>query len=159
MALMAAILLAGGVVLYVLLPVLTGESSPLNRLDDEATEEEARRRVTLLALRDVEYDYITGKLDEVDYQWLRREISAEALEAMDRSALATEARPSISGEVAIREREQSLEEEIQELRRGLKVGGRCPGCGAALVPGGHFCGRCGQATPASPPGGDSAATP
>ncbi|MEX2526365.1 MAG: zinc ribbon domain-containing protein [Gemmatimonadota bacterium] len=159
MALMAAILLAGGVVLYVLLPVLTGESSPLDRLDDEATEEDSRRRVTLLALRDVEYDYVTGKLDELDYKSLRREISTEALEAMDRSASAAGTPPPASAGVATSERERLLEEEIQELRRGLKTGGLCPGCGAALAPGGHFCGRCGQALRAPPSGGDSAGTP
>lgn len=158
MAFIAAILLAGGVVLYVLLPVLTGESAPLDRLDDEATEEDARRRVTLLALRDVEYDYVTGKLDERDYQSLRREISTEALEAMDRSASASEARRSASGGVATRQAERALEAEIRELRRGLKTGGLCPGCGAALVSGGRFCGQCGQALPAAPPGGDSAGT-
>ena len=51
--------------------------------DDVFDEGAARRRVALTALRDLEYDRATGKLDEDDYGQLRTELSREALEHLD----------------------------------------------------------------------------
>lgn len=43
---------------------------------------EAHKHVALTSLREVEYDYIAGKLDEADYHALRERLSREALEAI-----------------------------------------------------------------------------
>jgi hypothetical protein len=43
---------------------------------------EARRRVALAALKELEYDYLGGKLDEPDYRAQKQRLSLEALEAM-----------------------------------------------------------------------------
>ena len=59
-------LVAAAVVLFILQPVVNGIHASLERADDEMTETEARKRVALLALRDVEYDFLAGKLDERD---------------------------------------------------------------------------------------------
>lgn len=43
---------------------------------------EARRRVALVALKELEYDYLGGKLDTVDYRAQKERLSVEALAAM-----------------------------------------------------------------------------
>jgi len=129
-----AVLLVAAVVVYLVQPMLTGLGASLQREEDEPTEAESRRRVTLLALRDVEYDYATGKLGEEDYQSLRRELAAEALAALED----VEAESSVGLEAVGR-----LEDEIARLRGGLSGGSTCGVCGSANDSGSRFCGYCG----------------
>lgn len=129
MALLGALILVMAVVAFILQPVIQGHWASLTQQDDEMTEVEARRRVSLLALRDAEYDYVTGKLDEDDYRALKRQLSAEAL-------------------AAFKELEESgdndaLEREIAAARRGLRDGMKCGGCQHRNPPGSRFCGSCG----------------
>lgn len=137
-----AVLLVGAVVFYILQPVLTGMAASLRREDDEISEVEARRRVTLKALRDVEYDFHTGKLDDKDYQDLRRELSAEALEAMEAADREADAE-------AVAE---ALEAEIRQVRKGLKGGLTCRGCGHVNQAGSRFCAACGGSLQDQPSG-------
>ncbi|MBT8336062.1 MAG: zinc ribbon domain-containing protein [Gemmatimonadetes bacterium] len=133
MALLGALLLVTAVVLFILLPVARGQHASLTREDDELTEAEARRRVTLLALRDVEYDYHTGKLDEGDYLALRSELSAEALAALQ------EAEAEGGGG------DPDIEAEIAAVRAGLDAGTTCGDCGHRNPDGSRFCAACGHA--------------
>lgn len=134
MVILGAVLLVAAVVLFIIQPVLRGEWASLERDDDEMTEAEARRRVTLLALRDVEYDYHTGKLDDRDYQDLRRELSAEALDALKAARSEAEAGAA----------QDDLEAEIAAVRDGLRSGSMCATCGHANPAGSRFCAACGQ---------------
>jgi hypothetical protein len=43
---------------------------------------EARRRVALASLKELEYDYLGGKLDDADYRVQKERLSLEALAAM-----------------------------------------------------------------------------
>ena len=128
-------LVAAAVVLFILQPVVKGIHASLERDDDELTETEARKRVALLALRDVEYDFLAGKLDEQDYRSLKSELTAEALAALE----ADEASKADGGSG------QDLEAEIARLRAGLKVGAPCPSCGYTNADGSRFCSACGHA--------------
>lgn len=157
-ALLAGLLVVLAVVVFILQPVLTGEEAPMYRQDDEPTESEARKRVALLALRDVEYDFATGKLDQGDYEGLRGELAAEALAALDAEAAGTpagEAAGAVSGARMARSRERDdLEGEIARFRAALREGTACPECGEANPAGSRFCGGCGRALPgASAAGG------
>lgn len=67
-----------------------GDASPAS-LEDVA----ARQRVALASLKEVEYDRISGKLDEHDYQQLKAQLQREALTAI---AAAEAAPASKSGE-------------------------------------------------------------
>ncbi len=140
-----AVLLVAAVVFFLLHPILSGRHASLHRERDEPTEAESRRRVTLLALRDVEYDYATGKLGEEDYQALKRELAAEALVAL------TDAEGESS---ASRQDVPWLEREIVRLRGGLAAGTTCAACGSANEPGSRFCAYCG--IPLDTPGSGSA---
>ena len=130
-----AVLLVAAVVLYILQPMLSGQRASLHRELDEPTEAEARRRVTLLALRDVEYDYATGKLDETDYRALKRELAAEAIDALDQAEAEAAAGPGSAP--------PELEDEIAKLRTGLRAGTTCSSCGSTNEGGSLFCAYCG----------------
>ena len=131
-----AVLLVAAVILFILQPMLSGRRVSLLRDLDEPTEAESRRRVTLLALRDVEYDYATGKLDETDYHAMRRELAAEALEALERVDDEVAAGPGGAA--------PALEEEIARLKGGLRTGTTCPVCGTGNDAGSRFCAYCGS---------------
>ena len=128
-------LLVAAVVLFILQPMISGRRASLHREWDEPTEAEARRRVTLLALRDVEYDYATGKLDETDYKSLKRELAAEALTALEHAEAESAAGPAAAP--------PELEAEIARLRGGIQAGTTCGACGTVNDAGSGFCAYCG----------------
>ncbi len=134
---LGSVLIAGAVVLFILQPVVKGLHASLEREEDELTDTEARKRVALLALRDVEYDFLAGKLDENDYRSLKAELTAEALAALEADEAAR------GGDAATAETD--LEAEIAVIRAGLAAGELCDTCGYALEEGSRFCSSCGAA--------------
>jgi hypothetical protein len=68
---------------FVILPVVERREAMIGDLAPGAVlDAEARRRVTLAALRELEYDFLGGKLDEADYRTQKDRLSLEALAAM-----------------------------------------------------------------------------
>jgi hypothetical protein len=130
-------LITAAVLIFILQPVVKGLHASLERDDDELTETEARKRVALLALRDVEYDFLAGKLDEEDYRSLKSELTAEALAALE----ADEAARSGKGHPA----DSSIEAEIARIRAGLRDGLVCDECSFSNDQGSRFCSSCGHA--------------
>lgn len=143
-----AVFLALAAVFFVLYPILAGREASLEQEDEELTDAQHRKNQALMALRDVEYDYHAGKLDEEDYVALKREISAEALQALDEEEaewLAREAARqfgSATGRVP-----QEVEAEIAALRLTIREGVVCPQCAHPNPRGSKFCGDCGAALP------------
>jgi len=127
-------LVTAAVLLFLIQPVVKGLHASLEREDDELTETEARKRVALLALRDVEYDFLAGKLDESDYRSLKSELTAEALAALEADEAAA------GGGAAA---DDDIEAEIARLRAGFKDGVTCPSCAFANEKGSRFCSSCG----------------
>ena len=145
-------LFAGAVLFFVLQPLLSGKRAPMGPSDAEMTDAEQKRRVSLLALRDVEYDRVTGKLDDHDYQELKREISAEALAALaaeeaERKDAATFAAAGARGDVI------DFEAELRRVRLGLRAGTTCRTCGHVNPSGSRFCSSCGTPLAAGAPTG------
>jgi hypothetical protein len=134
-----ASLVALAVVLFIVQPVVKGLHASLEREEFELTDTEARKRVALLALRDVEYDYLADKLDEQDYRSLKAELTAEALAALE----ADEQAQGVRGAG-----EDGLEAEIAQIRAGLGQGCVCDTCGFSNEVGSRFCSACGQAVAA-----------
>ena len=131
-----ASLVALAVVLFILQPVVRGLHASLDRDQSELTDTEARKRVALLALRDVEYDFLAEKLDEDDYRSLKAELTAEALAALEADE---RARGGAGSD------EDDLEAEIAEIRAGLKAGSVCDACAFSNELGSRFCAACGRA--------------
>ena len=138
--LIGGVLLAAGVMLFILEPVFSGRSAPLYDGGDDYDEGAARRRVALTALRDLEYDRATGKLDDRDYKGLKTELSREALEHLGAEE------EEDGGDVPAPDRVSSeLEEEIAGLRRAIREGMECASCEHLNRLGTRFCAKCGQA--------------
>ena len=138
MVFLGGALVAAAVTLFILQPILTAcraeVHASLDRAEDELTDTEARKRVTLLALRDVEYDFLAGKLDEEDYLSLKADFTAEALAALE--ADATASKPHFL--------DDDVEAEITKIRAALRSGLMCRSCGFGNEDGSHFCSECGQ---------------
>jgi len=135
MLIAGGIALAAGVLLFVLEPVFSGRGAPAYGGDDRWDEAAAKRRVALSALRDLEDDRATGKIDERDYAELRADLSREALSRLDGEAAA-----QLDGDPAA----AALEEEIADMRRALRAGLKCGACRHVNGRGARHCGRCGM---------------
>jgi cytochrome c-type biogenesis protein CcmI len=144
-------LFAGAVLFFVLQPLLSGKRAPMGPSDAEMTDAEQKRRVSLLALRDVEYDRVTGKLDDKDYNDLKREISAEALAAL--AAEEAERKELATGTPAVRGNVIDFEAELRRVRSGLRAGTTCRSCGHVNPSGSRFCSSCGSPLASGTPTG------
>jgi cytochrome c-type biogenesis protein CcmI len=139
MELMVALLLVGVTVFLVLQPIISGREAPLEDGAGDPSEAQFRKRVSLLQLRDAEYEYAMGKLDEADFQALKSEISTEAL-----AAIRAEEKEAGMGRASSTDAmDAELEEEIALAR--ARVAGElfCSQCGHPSPQGSRFCGGCG----------------
>ncbi len=136
-ATLGAALFAAAVVLYVVSPLVTGKQARVTRTALEFTDAEAWKLVTLRALRDVEYDYHTGKLDDQDYEELKTELTAEAAQALKRAQLDDAPADVRASRVA------AVEAEILAMRAALRDVVSCSECNHSNPPGSHFCAACG----------------
>ena len=142
-AIIGGVLLAAGVVLFILEPVISGQRALLYGGDDEYDEAASRRRIALTALRDLEYDRATGKVDDEGYAQLKAELSQEALTHLRDVRSADEvgdAHEHVKASAA-------LEAEIARIRKALEKGLQCQACGHVNQEGAQFCGACGKPLP------------
>ena len=144
MLFVAGMLVILAVAVLVLEPIVRGSRASLERSNDEMSEAEATRRVRLLALRDAEYDFQMGKLDEADYRSLRSELAAEALAAMEAVEAEKHGLRGLAAPVAPTSPD-ALEAEVAAVRAGLREGTTCGSCGHGNPAGSRFCGSCGVA--------------
>jgi hypothetical protein len=93
------------------------------------------------AIRDLDFDFQTGKVDQKDYTELRQQLEREALQILRQLDAADPL-------VAL---DQEIEQHVLTLRRhraSTVCGSRreaCCDCGALLENGENFCPSCGQA--------------
>ncbi|HEX7240744.1 MAG TPA: zinc ribbon domain-containing protein [Longimicrobiaceae bacterium] len=81
--LLLAVLLALGAGLLVIHPLWARRTAmPADLAPGAVLDAEARRRVALASLKEVEYDFAAGKLDEADYHIMRDRLSGEAVRAI-----------------------------------------------------------------------------
>lgn len=113
---------------YVLTPLRSGPRRDIPATSVQIEDAEEKKRAALTALIDIEEERSIGKLSEGDFDALRMEYEAEALEALiELDEL--EAAPGAEGE---------LEAEISALRSKMT----CSSCGALQRPG-KACEHCG----------------
>ena len=149
-------LVSAGVILFVMMPVLRGDWARMGPSDDEVTDVDARKQAALRGLRDAEYDFRSGKLDEADFLALKSDLARQALQAMEEEEESASGHadgqrtPSDSvgtpAESAARARDpdgDSLEAEIARVRKGMAEGRTCPACGHLNVAKSRFCTGCG----------------
>ena len=146
------ILVSAGVILFVMMPVLRGDWATMGRSDDEVTEVDARKQAALRGLRDAEYDFRAGKLDQADYELLKSGLARQALEAMEEESAAAhfidegtppEAAAKPAESITSEADGDRLEAEIARVRKGMAEGRTCSACGHLNVKKSLFCTGCG----------------
>lgn len=168
-------ILLGLALAVLVLPFAISPFMKVNRRKPETQAERDRsapvleKRDALIALRDLDFDFRTGKITEEDYTPLRQRLVAEAAQALQ----AAEApQPDWDAEIeaavrAVRAKRRSAETPTcSHCQASVAVGSKfCPQCGAGLEvacpqchnpiqAGDKFCALCGallklEATPAS----------
>ena len=114
---------------YVVRPIAQRRAAVLaDAAPGEVLDAEARRRTTLAALKELEYDYLGGKLDEADYRAQRERLSVEALAALRAAEAVHAARGEAPG----------------DDRSSVDTGYAEHACGFANPPGSRFCAGCGK---------------
>ena len=94
------------------------------------TTQNGQREAVLSALRELDFDFKTGKISEEDYTPLRTQLMAEAAQYIE-----AEEKESEQLEALIRTRRAAAQQQ------GL----RCEHCNAPIQAGQRFCSKCGSA--------------
>ena len=153
LALVVGTLLAVGALCFVLFPLWRGAAATVRRsVARDANAEEAEQEA-VVALREIEFDRVTGKLSDGDYEELRARYTAEAVAAMRAGAIAGAADPVEASVRAARERLRHCahcgprpeSDALYCSACGLFLPGACAGCGAPVTePAAAFCASCGR---------------
>jgi hypothetical protein len=154
LALVLGTLLAVGALAYVLFPLLAGAvAAPARRAVTRREAATAVEHEAVVALREIEFDRVTGKLSDADYDELRVRYTERALDAMRSGAAAPATDAAEAAVLAYRERLKSCarcgprpEPDAAYCSNcGLFLAGACGSCGSAVTePGASFCTACGH---------------
>src|SRR6266540_6909029 len=95
---------------------------------DSTTTDAGRRESVLAALRDLDFDFKTGKVSEEDYQPVRGQLLAQAAQYIE-----VEKKGDEQLEALIQSRRKNKQRPIMP----------CPSCGSKIHAGDLFCSSCG----------------
>ncbi|HLA25380.1 MAG TPA: zinc-ribbon domain-containing protein [bacterium] len=132
MDLLAMLILIGAVGAIILYPLVRrSEAVPAGA---PPPPDAARARLALTAIKELEFDYETGKIDDDDYQALRARYDARAVEALEHpEPLSSGPSPAPDDATA------QIEAEV----RAARTRRFCTNCGGALPKTARFCPACG----------------
>jgi hypothetical protein len=156
LALALGTLLAVGALAYVLFPLLFGTTArPVRGIVAASPAVRPAEHEAVVALREIEFDRVTGKLSDADYSELKSRYTGRALEAM-RTAPSGDASADDAAEAAVlayRARLKSCArcgprpepDAVYCSSCGTYLPGKCEGCGASVEESGAaFCSHCGR---------------
>lgn len=113
-----SIVLGGFAAGWIIVPLVARRLATLgDAIPGGVIDAEARKRVALASLKEIEYDRIGGKLDDADYNALRQRLEREALTAM---------------------------QAVDGARRAAETFEITHSCGFVNPPGSRFCSGCGN---------------
>lgn len=151
-AIAIGLILLGGATAFVIKPFQAGSRLTPKKTRTSLSAGEAHT-AALTALRDLDFDFRTGKVSEEDYSGLRTQLVAEAAKYVE-----TADHENDQLEALIRTRKQALArvkpcpkcgEKLDEETRfcphcGTDVGLCCPACGKKVKSGDMYCRACGS---------------
>ena len=127
-SILIGLLLFTGSIAYVVLPFRQNQQKTVTT-SKGLTQQVGKREVVLAALRDLDFDFKTGKVSEEDYQPVRNQLMAEAAQYLEQEQKEAE----------------RLEALIQSRRKAQQEDTKCRHCDAAVRVGQRFCSKCGSA--------------
>jgi hypothetical protein len=147
--LLLGVLLAAGMVYYVLRPILRPPASGVSAEGAEGEDPDddlSPQTVALRALKEIEFDRATGKLSDADYDALKTRYTEEALAALSRTAeLTPGASPGISEpRAAARGQSTKMQACPTDGPRPEPDAVFCSTCGRRLATASAYCVRCGS---------------
>jgi hypothetical protein len=152
-----AAVLIGALLLWLVLQPLIRPTALRIRAIEPLDPEETPRGIALTALKEIEFDRETGKLSELDYQFLKAKYTAEALEAMRQDADALPpGRASDDVEAMIAAKVRALRSASAAASSDAPVASgsvntattpSCSSCGPRPEPDAVFCSSCGRRLP------------
>lgn len=137
LALIIGTLLAVGALSYVLYPLMVGPAPARRATPVAAPSPKAAENEAIVALREIEFDRVTGKLSDADYVELKSRYTARALQAMR----AGDAANDVAGGAS---RDDAIEAAVAAYRERMRS---CPGCGPRPEPDAVYCSSCGRYLP------------
>jgi rRNA maturation endonuclease Nob1 len=148
-ALAAAIV--GLLALWLVLQPLIRPSAPRSAATEPVDPEETPKGIALTALKEIEFDRETGKLSEVDYEFLKAKYTSAALEALrldteEKSGVASDdVEAMIAAKVrAFRSASATTPSDAARVPPASPV---CGTCGPRPEPDAVFCSTCGRRLP------------
>jgi Double zinc ribbon len=147
----AAVCVAALVLWLVLQPLLRPRASQ-PALAEPLDPEETPKGIALTALKEIEFDRETGKLSDVDYQFLKAKYTAAALEALRRD-------PEADGTgLSSDDVEAMIAAKVRALRSAVTSASpdahsaafpapACSSCGPRPEPDAVYCSSCGRRLP------------
>ena len=150
--LVLGLLLAAGGVVVVLRPIIQpqGPFPDVNLAGRARTEEdvlmaqaeESPRIRALTALKEIEFDRETGKLDDDDYQTLKAQYTKLAVDAIREEDSAIDGGPLALDTMSL---DDLAEARVAEIQQGLRAQPFvCPTCGPRPEADAIFCSTCGK---------------
>ncbi|MGE3537252.1 MAG: hypothetical protein AB7N91_07395 [Candidatus Tectimicrobiota bacterium] len=135
--------MALGLVVWIGEPLLRREAPPhSSNTEEESTAALLLQKETLYtALRDLDFDYQTGKVDSQDYAELRQQLENEALQLLRQIDLVD---PLARLDAEIDAQVARVKDATSLLAGQTSLSG-CPHCQAARIQEAHFCPFCGRA--------------
>jgi hypothetical protein len=127
-SILIGLLLFSGSIAYVVLPFRQNLRKTVTTSKGPA-QQVGKREAVLAALRDLDFDFKTGKVSEEDYQPVRNQLMVEAAQYLEQEEKETE----------------RLEVLIQSRRKAQQEGTKCAHCDAPVRAGQRFCSKCGSA--------------
>lgn len=122
------LLLFGAAITFVSLPFRKGQQQA-TKSSQVHTPKAGHRQTVLSALRDLDFDFKTGKVSEEDYAPLRAQLLGEAAQCLE----------------AEKREEEQLEALIQTRRKAKAENVTCEHCGTPMEASQRFCSKCGSA--------------
>lgn len=126
-SILIGLMLLGASLVFVSMPFQKKYIKNARTLKPQAQKKEGRE-VVLSALRDLDFDFKTGKVDVEDYTPLRAQLMAEAAQSIEQE----------------REEDEKLEALIQTRRAAHEQSVKCDECGSSVEANQRFCSECGS---------------
>ena len=114
-------------VLYVTNPLLKEQKKQTVKAAPVKRDGQSRQKDALAAIRDLDFDFQTGKVSQEDYESVRARLVLEAAGYLEKQ----------------QQEEEKLEALIRARLQQVRPSGKCEKCGAEIHPQDLFCPTCG----------------